>query len=76
MNVRTLNVAAGAVLAMVLVVGSPADVEAVPFTITSTLTGDIRRAWDASSAAAGALMLEAQARTQLKSLFQVPQLTQ
>jgi hypothetical protein len=42
----------------------------------AALTGDIRRAWDASSAAAGALMLEAQARSQFKSLFQVPQLTQ
>jgi hypothetical protein len=44
--------------------------------LEAALTGDIRRAWDASSAAAGALMLETQARTQFKNLFQVPQLTQ
>ena len=42
----------------------------------AALTGDLRRAWDASSAAAGALMLDAQARTQFKDLFQVPQLSQ
>ena len=41
----------------------------------ATLTGDLRRAWDASSAAAGALMLEAQARSQFRSLFQGPRLT-
>ncbi len=40
----------------------------------AALTGDLRRAWDASSAAAGALMLEAQARTDFKTLFQRPQL--
>ena len=44
--------------------------------LEAALTGDIRRAWDASSAAAGALMLEAQARTQFKNLFQVPHLIQ
>jgi len=41
----------------------------------AALTGDLRRAWDASSAAAGALMLEAQARNDFKTLFQPPQLT-
>jgi hypothetical protein len=41
----------------------------------ATLTGDLRRAWDASSAAAGALMLEAQARRELRSLSQGPKLT-
>jgi hypothetical protein len=41
----------------------------------ATLTGDLRRAWDASSAAAGALMLEAQARSELRSLSQGPKLT-
>jgi hypothetical protein len=41
----------------------------------AALTGDLRRAWDASSAAAGALMLEAQARNEFKTLFQPPQLT-
>jgi hypothetical protein len=41
----------------------------------AALTGDLRRAWDASSAAAGALMLEAQARNDFKTLFQRPQLT-
>jgi hypothetical protein len=42
----------------------------------AALTGDLRRAWDASSAAAGALMLEAQARTEFRTLFKGPQLTQ
>jgi hypothetical protein len=42
----------------------------------ATLTGDIKRAWDASSAAAGALMLEARARSELQSLFRFPQLSQ
>ena len=41
----------------------------------ATLTGDLRRAWDASSAAAGALMLEAQARSELRSLSQRPKMT-
>ena len=41
----------------------------------AALTGDLRRAWDASSAAAGSLMLEAQARNEFKTLFQRPQLT-
>ena len=41
----------------------------------ATLTGDLRRAWDASSAAAGALMLEAQARSEFRNLFQGPRLT-
>jgi hypothetical protein len=41
----------------------------------AALTGDIKRAWDASSAAAGALMLEARARSELMSLFRFPQLT-
>jgi hypothetical protein len=42
----------------------------------AALTGDLRRAWDASSAAAGALMLEAQARNEFRSLFKGPRLTQ
>jgi hypothetical protein len=40
----------------------------------AALTGDMRRAWDASSAAAGALMLEARARIEFKELFRLPQL--
>jgi hypothetical protein len=42
----------------------------------AALTGDMRRAWDASAAAAGALMLEAQARTEFQSLARLPQLPQ
>jgi hypothetical protein len=42
----------------------------------ATLTGDLRRAWDASSAAAGAVMLEMQGRNELKNLSQEPQLIQ
>jgi hypothetical protein len=40
----------------------------------AALTGDMQRAWDASSAAAGALMLEARARTEFRSLLRLPQL--
>ena len=64
-----------AVHALFLSAAQLAD-NAAKIRLEAALTGDIRRAWDASSAAAGALMLEAQARTQLKNLFQVPQLTQ
>jgi hypothetical protein len=42
----------------------------------AALTGNIQRAWDASSAAAGALMLEARARSEFRSLFRLPQLPQ
>ena len=40
----------------------------------ATLAEDIARAWDASSAAAGALMLGARARTDMQSLLRPPQL--
>ncbi len=40
----------------------------------ATLAEDIARAWDASSAAAGALMLTARARTDMQSLLRPPQL--
>ena len=40
----------------------------------ATLAGDIARAWDASSAAAGALMLSAKARMEIQSLLRPPQL--
>ena len=40
----------------------------------ATLTGDIARAWDASSAAAGALMLAARARSEMQAVFRIPQL--
>jgi hypothetical protein len=42
----------------------------------AALTGDIARAWDASAAAAGALMLVARARTEIQDSFPFPQLTQ
>jgi hypothetical protein len=64
-----------AVHALFLSAAQLAD-NAAKIRMEAALTGDLRRAWDASSAAAGALMLEAQARTQFKNLFQVPQLTQ
>jgi hypothetical protein len=38
----------------------------------ATLAGDIARAWDASSAAAGALMLESRARTDMQTLMRAP----
>jgi hypothetical protein len=40
----------------------------------ATAAGDIDRAWNASSAAAGALMLVAQARTDIQALLRPPQL--
>jgi hypothetical protein len=41
----------------------------------ATLAGDMARAWDASSAAAGALMLGARATTDIKALVRPPQLS-
>ena len=40
----------------------------------ATLASDMTRAWDASSAAAGALMLGARARSDIQSLLRLPQL--
>ena len=40
----------------------------------ATLAGNMARAWDASSAAAGALMLSARARMEIQSLLRPPQL--
>ena len=40
----------------------------------ATLAADLTRAWDASSAAAGSLMLGARARTDIQSLLRPPQL--
>jgi len=40
----------------------------------AVLAGDMTRAWDASSAAAGALMLGAKARADIQSLLRLPQL--
>jgi hypothetical protein len=40
----------------------------------ATLAGDLSRAWDASSAAAGALMLTTRARTEMQTVSRLPQL--
>ena len=40
----------------------------------AALSGDIARAWDASSAAAGALMLSARAKSEIQSLLRPPEL--
>ena len=40
----------------------------------ATLSGSIQRAWDASSAAAGALMLGTKARSDIRTLLRQPQL--
>jgi hypothetical protein len=40
----------------------------------AALTGDMARAWDASSAAAGALMLSERVRTEMLAAFRLPQL--
>jgi hypothetical protein len=42
--------------------------------LEATFAGNIDRAWDASSAAAGALMLISRAQTELKATFRLPQL--
>jgi hypothetical protein len=42
----------------------------------AALTGNIGRAWDASAAAAGALMLVARARSEIQQLLRFPQLPQ
>jgi hypothetical protein len=44
--------------------------------LEAALTGDLQRAWDASSAAAGALMLETRALAEFLDLFRLPQLPQ
>jgi hypothetical protein len=40
----------------------------------AALAGDLARAWDASSAAAGALMVLARAQTQIRGVLRLPQL--
>jgi len=40
----------------------------------ATISGDAARAWDASSAAAGALMLSTKARTEIQTALRAPQL--
>jgi hypothetical protein len=40
----------------------------------ATLAADIGRAWDASSAAAGALLLGARAHSEMQAVFRIPQL--
>ena len=40
----------------------------------AALTANMTRAWDASSAAAGSLMLSAKAQTDMQNLFRSPQL--
>jgi hypothetical protein len=40
----------------------------------AALAGDMTRAWDASAAAAGALMLGAKARSEIQALLRPPQL--
>ena len=42
----------------------------------AAVSGDLARAWDASSAAAGALMLMARARAEIEDVFRLPQLPQ
>jgi hypothetical protein len=42
----------------------------------AALTGDMARAWDASSAAAGALMLTERARSDIRAILRLPQLPQ
>jgi hypothetical protein len=42
----------------------------------AALAGDIARAWDASAAAAGSLLLTARARTDMVALIRFPQLPQ
>lgn len=41
----------------------------------ATLSGDMARAWDASSSAAGALMLAARAKSEIEAMLRAPQLS-
>jgi hypothetical protein len=42
----------------------------------AAVSGDLTRAWDAASAAAGALMLTVRARAEMETVFRLPQLPQ
>jgi len=42
--------------------------------LEATLANDVNRAWNASSAAAGALMLGARARVDIQTVLRTPQL--
>ena len=53
------------------------QLESIPLAVIrrqAASSGDLARAWDASSAAAGALMLSARARTEIQSLLRPPEL--
>ncbi len=71
-NVAPPEEAAGAhalLLSAVQLAGNAAQIRR-----EAALAGDMSRAWDASSAAAGALMLGAKARTDILSALRPPQL--
>jgi len=63
-----LRVAHALLLSAVYLAGNAAHIRR-----EATLAGDIARAWDASSAAAGALVLGARARTDIQDLLRRPQ---
>ena len=64
-----LKTAHGLLISAVQLAGSAAEIRR-----EAALAGDMARAWDASSAAAGALMLGARARTEIQDLLRLPQL--
>jgi hypothetical protein len=85
----TLQQSVDTILAQISAVVPPAEMQGVHALLLSavhlarnageirreaTLAGDVARAWDASSAAAGALMLSARARSDMQALLRPPQL--
>jgi len=90
-SLETLQHASTRILTLIAVIAPPDDLAAAHALLVSavqladnaakirreaTLAGDMARAWDASSAAAGALMLGARARTDILALLRPPQLPQ
>jgi hypothetical protein len=57
-----------------LVSASRLAVNAVDVRAEAVRSGDLRTAWDASAAAAGAMMLFSRARADMEAVFQLPQL--
>lgn len=88
-NLSAVELLAGRILTLASAIVPPEEIRAAHALLISavqlacnaaqirreaTLAGDMARAWDASSAAAGALMLGAKARSDIQHLLRPPQL--
>jgi hypothetical protein len=88
-SLEALQRASARILTLIAVIAPPDELSAAHALLVSavqladnaarirreaTLAGDMARAWDASSAAAGALMLGTKARTDILTLLRPPQL--